>query len=84
MIWDRFDDTHDDVRDDEFKVEKEIESLKKHLKKLNVEIPSMEEKKHHANGPHEWYKNDKNHVRALENRRGLLEQLLAKELKKKP
>ena len=53
------------------------------LKELKVVIPKMEEKKHDVKGSKEWYENDKNHVRVLTNQRGLFEQLLAKDVRKK-
>ena len=53
MIWDRFDDAHDDVLKDIHKSEREIDKLKEQLKAAGVEfLPFKSPESGNESGPH--------------------------------
>ncbi len=56
MIWDRFDDAHDDLLDDIHAIRRRVETLKASLREAGVEFPAFEKPASKDEpGPQGWY-----------------------------
>ena len=66
MIWDRFDDAHDDLRDDIYDSKNKIEKLQAKLKSAQISYqPFAEPKSGGEAGPRGWYEDTQREERAL-------------------
>lgn len=79
MIWDRFDDAHDDLRDDIYDHKHKIEKLEVKLKKAGISYEPYEEpKSHNEPGPQGWYEDTQREEMAMSAYEDYLTGLLAK------
>ncbi len=79
MTWDRFDDAHDDVRDEIFENKRKIEKLQAKLKKAGISFKPFEEpKSHNEPGPQGWYEDTVREELALAHYETYLQSLLYK------
>ena len=77
MIWDRFDDAHDDLRDDIFDNQRKIEELQANLKKAGISYNPFEApESHNEPGPQGWYEDTQREESALANYEIYLNRLL--------
>lgn len=77
MTWDRFDDAHDDLRDDIFATQREIEKLQKSLDNRSVEYqPLGSPKPQNESGPQGWYEDTQREDLALSSYADYLRKLL--------
>lgn len=84
MIWDRWDDAMDDLRDDEFDLKRKIGELEERLTQLGIDVPPRNKGgKRDAKDHNEMYQNKSLEVIALEARKSSLQKLLDQELKQR-
>jgi hypothetical protein len=77
MIWDRFDDAHDDVLKDIHKSEREIDKLKEQLKAAGVEfLPFKSPESGNESGPQGWYQDTLQEDSALSSYESYLRKVL--------
>ena len=78
MIWDRYDDAMDDLRDDEIDLKAENQALEKRLTKLGVKFdPHVQWEEDDLQDHNDMYWNKSQELIALEARNQYLKQLLA-------
>ncbi len=78
MIWDRFDDTHDDLRDDIFDNENKIEALQAKLDAAGIAYkPFAAPKPGNESEPQGWYEDTRREEAALASYRAYLSGLLS-------
>ncbi len=79
MIWDRFDDAHDDLRNDIFDKQRKIEELQANLKKAGISYNPFEAPdSHNEPGPQGWYEDTQREESALACYKSYLSKLLIK------
>lgn len=66
MIWDRFDDAHDDLRDEIFKKESKVEALQAKLDAAGITYkPYQAPGSGNESGPQGWYEDTQGEEAAL-------------------
>ena len=79
MIWDRFDDAHDDLLGDIREEERRIQDLETRLEKSDISYqPYKKPIPENKSGPQGWYEDTQSENSALARYRSYLEQLLDK------
>ena len=78
MIWDRFDDAHDDLINDIRDNERKIEELQAKLKKAGISYKPYEEPEpHNEPGPQGWYEDTQREESAVASYENYLRKLLS-------